>query len=501
METKPDSQTAARIKEKLSDEWWRLNNLYWIMDESGKKIKFKPNWAQRMFYNNMWYLSLVLKARQLGFTTFIQIFILDRCLFNSNVRAGVIAHNREDAAVFFRDKIKFAYDNLPEWLKAERPATKNDAGELLLANNSSIRVGTSMRSGTLQYLHISEFGKICRRFPEKAKEIVTGSLNTVHEGCFVFIESTAEGKSGPFYKLVDAARKALAEGLELTKLDYKFFFFPWWKKGSYRTDPKGITVTKDMADYFQTLEDEHGIKLDDYQRAWYVKKEAVQQDSMKQEHPSTPDEAFEQAIDGAYYARQMLWLRKNHRICDVPYDPKLVVDTFWDIGRNDQNSIWLMQRAGMANRFIEYYSNSGESIQFYAKWLQEKGYVYGTCYLPHDAEVVDYTRADNKTRAQVLQGLGFKVEVVPRVNEKGEAHQAVRDVLPTCWIDKTNCSEGIDGLDNYQREWDDKLGAYKSAPLHNWASHPNDAFEQFARGYGAPPATKQKKRKKSWRTR
>lgn len=156
------------VKEKLSDPWWRLTNLYYIKDKHGKKIKFNPNWAQKFLYNNMWFMCVILKARQLGMTTFIQIFMLDRCLFNSNVAAGVIAHNREDAEDFFDKKIKFAYDQLPEAIRNERKATSDSAKMLAFSNGSSIRVGTSLRSGTYQYLHISEFCKICALRPDRA---------------------------------------------------------------------------------------------------------------------------------------------------------------------------------------------------------------------------------------------------------------------------------------------------------------------------------------------
>lgn len=489
---------------QIRKRWWRLNNLYWIMDVDGNKVKFQLNWAQRTFYFTMWYLNIILKSRQQGFTTFIQIFMLDACLFNSNIRAGVIAHNKEDAQVFFRDKIKFAYDNLDYRILALKPFKKNDAGELVLMNNSSIRVGTSMRSGTLQYLHVSEFGKICARDPQKAREIVTGSLNTVHEGNFVFIESTAEGSSGRFFDMTQRARDLIASGKKLGKLDYKFHFFSWFQKPINRTDPELVTITKADAKYFKKVEAENGVILDDEQKAWYVKTAEVQGDDMKREHPSTADEAFEQAIEGAYYSKQILFLRENNRICSVPHDPRLEVNGFWDLGRNDSMSIWLHQRAGMANLFIEYIEDSGESIQFYGRKLQDKkeqGWFFGTMYLPHDAEIVDLTRGDNKTRAQVLGDMGFRVEVVPRVPEKGEAHQAVRDALPTCWFDEVNCAEGIKGLTHYQKQWDEKQAVFKDQPLHNWASHPNDAFEQFARGYGAPKTTKKKTKKKNWRTR
>ena len=163
---------------KYNDQQWRLNNLYYITDSTARKIKFTMNSVQLKLYTFMWYLSLVLKSRQHGITTFFCLYFLDVCLFNSNIHAGIIAHNREDAEAFFRDKIKFAYDNLPDWLKNARETESENARELSFPNGSVIRVGTSMRSTTLQYLHISEFGKLCAKYPEKAREVVTGSLNT-----------------------------------------------------------------------------------------------------------------------------------------------------------------------------------------------------------------------------------------------------------------------------------------------------------------------------------
>ena len=102
---------------KLQDPWWRLNNLYFIQDKYGNKVRFNAWPEQRDLYENMWYLNIVLKARQRGMTTFIQLFMLDRCLFNADTSAGVIAHTTKDAAAFFDTKIKFAYDNLPADLK------------------------------------------------------------------------------------------------------------------------------------------------------------------------------------------------------------------------------------------------------------------------------------------------------------------------------------------------------------------------------------------------
>jgi hypothetical protein len=135
---------------------------------------FVPNTAQLRFLDDLHSLNLILKARQLGFTTLCCLVYLDACVFGPHTRAGVIAHRLEDAKVIFRDKIKFPYDRLDEGIRAAVPAVQDSADTLTFGNNSSLRVSTSMRSGTLQYLHVSEFGKICAQFPDKAREIVTG---------------------------------------------------------------------------------------------------------------------------------------------------------------------------------------------------------------------------------------------------------------------------------------------------------------------------------------
>jgi hypothetical protein len=132
---------------QLADRSWRLNNLYTITGKTGQKIRFTPNWAQQEFLNKIHECSLILKARQLGFTTLVQILMLDACLFNSNIRAGTIAHRLDDARTIFRDKVRCVYDDLPEVLKVAIPIIKDSVDELVFANNSSIRVSTSMRSG------------------------------------------------------------------------------------------------------------------------------------------------------------------------------------------------------------------------------------------------------------------------------------------------------------------------------------------------------------------
>ena len=198
------------VESKLSDRTWRLNNLYWIINREGNKIPFRMNWAQRDLYDNMWYCNVILKARQLGFSSMIGLLFLDACLFNDNVCAGIIAHRTDDSEKLF-NRVRFAYDNLHPAIRMIRKLNVETKGELKFNNGSFFYIDTSMRSSTLQYLHISEFGKICAKYPDKAEEIVTGSLNTVAAGQYIFIESTAEGREGYFYDICKTAQKKRKE--------------------------------------------------------------------------------------------------------------------------------------------------------------------------------------------------------------------------------------------------------------------------------------------------
>lgn len=461
-------------KQRLSDAKWRINNLYHIVDKRGRKIKFKLNWAQESLYNDMWYCNVILKARQLGISTFVCLLFLDRCLFNSNQSAGIIAHTREDAEHIFR-RVKFAYDSLPDHLKDIIQAENDTANMLKFSNGSSLRVGTSLRSSTFQYLHISEFGKICAKFPDKAQEIITGSLNTVAPGQYIFIESTAEGKEGYFYDI--CKRSQTMKDDELSNIDFKFHFYPWWKEPAYRIG-NIVRMEKDTLEYFDHLEN-LGIKLDYEQKAWYAAREAVQKEDMNREYPSTPDEAWEVSNEGLYYGKQISIARGEGRIGKIPYDERLPVHTAWDLGYNDATSIWFFQVIAKEIRLIDYIEGSGESLAHWLNLLKSKPYSYDKHLAPHDILVHEYSSGMTRQASARKMGINLlpvqKVDVIPGID-------AARGVLPQCWFDEKKCAQGIKCLENYKKEWDDKHACWRSNPLHNWASHGADAFRTLATG-------------------
>lgn len=472
-------------KRKLfEDQAWRLNNLYKIKDKNGQVVDFVMNDAQEELYFDHWYLNLILKARQLGFTTFIDILILDTCLFNPNVKAGIIAHHQDDAKAIFDEKIKFPYDNLPAWIRAGVRATTDRAGELKFSNGSTIRVSTSFRSGTLQILHVSEYGKISAKYPEKAKEIRSGAFEAVGLGQKIFVESTAEGREGEFYSLVEIAKALKDAGRTLSQLDFKLFFFAWHENPDYRMDPSGVLFTKEDLKYFADLE-LRGIKLDKEQQAWWIKKHERLQEEMFREHPSYPEEAFKASVEGAYYGRVIAEMRRQGRIAKVPWEPRFPVFTCWDLGMNDSMSIWFFQQISREIRIIDHLQDSGKGLPFYAKELNKKGYAYHTHYMPHDISVREL--GTGSKRIDVARRLGIKpIVTVPRPKNNDQLLDQIEDVrsfLRTCWIDEENCDKAIKSLENYRQEWDEKLGTFKNTPLHNWASHDADGIRTGAVGF------------------
>lgn len=76
---------------KLSNKLWRLNSLYYITDKEGKQIRFQMTPEQLEYFESMHTRNIILKARQLGFTTEVCIIQLDAALFES-AKCALIAH-------------------------------------------------------------------------------------------------------------------------------------------------------------------------------------------------------------------------------------------------------------------------------------------------------------------------------------------------------------------------------------------------------------------------
>lgn len=280
------------IDPRLVDREWRLDNLYKVINENGEIVQFKLRPAQKKLLREMHYRNILLKARQLGFTTFICLFILDYVLFNRNKLTGIVGPTQNDTSNIFR-KIKVAWDNFPEQIKGflGLKTTGDSKVEYEFNNGSVIRIATSLRSGTYQCVLITEFGKISARFPDKAEEVITGTLPACPPKSIVFIESTAEGEDGEYYDLVQDAIENQKMQRPLTSKEFKFFFFPWYENPTNVIEGT-IGMPLDVEQYLDKVERVTHTMLNQSQRNWYYLESKIQKTKMKQEHPSTPAEAF-----------------------------------------------------------------------------------------------------------------------------------------------------------------------------------------------------------------
>ena len=233
---------------------------------------------------------------------------------------------------------------------------------------------------------------------------------------------------------------------------------------------------------------QHGVHDD----KWYTKlfkaseTKVVKEEELAEAKKMMPPEIYESEYEcsfesnaiGSIYALGLNKADDEKRITKVPYDPTIKVNTFWDLGMQDKTAIWFCQQKGTAIHLIDYFEDSGESLEYYANVLDDKKYVYDTHYLPHDANVREI--GTGKSRVEIAQSLGLVTSIVPKMSIE-DGINAVRMTLARCYFDFDKTKEGLDALRQYRWAVDDK-GVAKNRPEHNWTSHSADAFRYLCTG-------------------
>ena len=192
--------------------------------------------------------------------------------------------------------------------------------------------------------------------------------------------------------------------------------------------------------------------------------------------------SFEAFNVGAIFGKQMQSAWKERRIGHFPPDPALPVYTFWDLGINDQNAIWMVQAIRNEIRLVGYYENYNEAMPHYFKylndWAREHHCSFAEHWAPHDIEVREYT--SGKTRKETaLKDHGWRFQVTPQLPVSDQI-EAGRGIFPKIFIHETACQDGINALASFEREFDEKRKVFTDRPVHNWASHGSSAFMNMA---------------------
>ncbi len=238
---------------------------------------------------------IILKARQMGFSTLSEALIFHSTVTRENVNSQIIAHTSESTSNLF-NMSKLFYDELPSFMKPmlkasnakelifENPTKKQKEKKAFPGLRSKIKCTTANstgvgRSDTLTNLHVSEYA-----FWEGDKRgTLTGLLQAVPnlKDTMVIIESTANGFDD-FKSLWDSAVRG--------ESDFVPLFFPWFEMQEYRMDARGIVLTHEEKELKRLF------SLDDEQiawRRWCIKNNCGGDERrFKEEYPSTPEEAF-----------------------------------------------------------------------------------------------------------------------------------------------------------------------------------------------------------------
>ena len=183
---------------------------------------------------------------------------------------------------------------------------------------------------------------------------------------------------------------------------------------------------------------------------------------------------FSAPLTGAYFGKELDEADRDGRVGDVPWMKDAPVGTCWDIGVGDATAIWFYQVVDGWIHWIDFYQMSGEGVDFYAKYLQAKPYVYNTHVAPHDIMNRSWS-AGATTRWQTAANLGIVFRVAPKCSTDERIH-AARLAIPRSRFDASRCEEGLKALRHYRKEWDTRNRLWKARPVHDWSSHPSDSF-------------------------
>ncbi len=205
-------------------------------------------------------------------------------------------------------------------------------------------------------------------------------------------------------------------------------------------------------------------------------------DFLKQEYFCS----FEAGVKGAYFSSELSRMHSNNQIIDFNIDPAIPVDTYWDLGYRDPTSIWFIQKRREDYIAIYYYENVGQKIAFYIDYLEQfkkkYGIMYGIHHYPHDG--ANKTVGTGESAIQIAiehaSKLGYEFRRLPRIPDKMQAVEALRQMLPRMTIHRTNCKRGIACLTEYHAAYNTMTMTYSHKPYHNWASHGVDALMVLA---------------------
>lgn len=315
------------------------------------------------------------------------------------------------------------------------------------ANSTTVRLFGADNPDSFRGLPFSgvSYDEFSQHPPNIHGEVVSKALAD-HVGYGIFA-GTIKGKN-QLYRTYEAAKANAA------------WFALWQDVDVTLATEEGATITairRSMQDDLEQIR--QGLMTQaEYDQEWYLSPTA--------------------AIKGAYYGKQLDAAIREKRVGRVPYDPALKVYDVWDLGKGTKMAVGMFQRFGRSVQMIDYLQGTeSDGIPQIIKLLQEKPYIWGAHFAPHDIRATDL--GTGKTRLETAAALGWRFDVVPELTVD-DGISAGRLMFARLWIDEVACQVFLDAIGQYRQEWDDKRGMFRDLPLHDWTSHPADMYRYAA---------------------
>ena len=413
--------------QKLKDDLpYFARNFLIIKTKNAGKMLFNLNDIQLDFHrrienrkkDNKPCKFVVVKARQLGLSTYIEARLFHRVLFEKAKNAFILGDKTDTASSIF-DMAKRYYDELPECLQIK--TLGNSSKILKFETDSMFRVGTAGanvigRGTTNNFFHGSEVG-----FWDNASEIVSGILQTIPENndSEIYLESTTNGTTGKglyFYEM------ALV-GLEKTS-EFQTVFYPWFMNREYSKVVEGEFVLNEEEKHLKRI-----YNLTDGQLLWrrtkllneFKKREHL----FVQEYPSNIHEAFLKNDDSLIPIEILEAAKKNYHIKggDMP----IVIGV--DPARSNDRTVITIRQGRVIQKFYKFEAMTNTRLA---------GIITRLCEALNPAKVfIDYGYGVGTYDLLVQQGLGAKIEMVQfgsapydkkkYVNRRAEMYDKMRD--------------------------------------------------------------------------
>ena len=324
-----------------------MESLFFIQDKNRQLVRFKLNKVQQDFVNKRTSRNIILKARQLGFSTFILGDMLAEAITVPNTVCVCISHE-ERATQRLLKKVHMMYDMIPiaarqipelsEMTENElRPKIHHQSAyEMTWPDiGSSFYIGTARapsfgRGDTIHRLHMSELA----HYPtDTADKLMAAVSQSVPKGSMISIESNPKGRGGVFYSTYQMAK----EGLE-----YKPFFYPWWWSPEYTLEDGSELALPadryifDYTDDEQALVSAHNLTRDQIRWRRHKKSELelLYHQDFAQEYPENDIDCWlvgGQPVFNTKAIKAMLTYTKNP-LLDVGGEPSLRI---WQLPRGD----------------------------------------------------------------------------------------------------------------------------------------------------------------------